>query len=177
RRRRRGAVGGRDGRGIGPEQPPRRARAERLIMPDVPVASAPSRAPRRAVSWAAYLGSFPRATLIAAWRAAQRFATSDNLTYASSISFFSLLSLFPFLMLTFSVLGMLTADEASRLAVFDFVLRYFPRQFDFVTRQIDAFRAQRITLGLAGSLLMLWSSLGVFGAITTAVNYAWRVER
>ncbi len=115
--------------------------------------------------------------MLAAWRAALRFADSDNLTYASSISFYSLLSLFPFFLLAFSVLGMLTADEASRLAVFDFVLRYFPRQFDFVTAQIDAFRDQRITLGLAGSLLMMWSSLGVFGAITTAVNYAWRVER
>jgi membrane protein len=72
---------------------------------------------------------------------------------------------------------MLTADEASRLSVFDFVLRYFPRQFDFVTTQVDAFREQRVSLGLAGSLLMMWSSLGVFGAITTAVNYAWRVER
>ena len=26
-------------------------------------------------------------------------------------------------------------------------------------------------------MLMIWSSLGVFGAITTAVNYAWKVER
>jgi len=125
----------------------------------------------------AALVSFPRATALAAWRAAVRFSDSDNLTYASSISFFSLLSLLPFFMLAFSVLGMLTADEASRLAVFDFVLRYFPRQFDFVTAQIDAFRDQRVSLGLAGTLLMAWSSLGVFGAITTAVNYAWRVER
>lgn len=146
-------------------------------MSDVPVASAPSRAPRRASMLATSLRSFPRATAVAAWRAALRFAASDNLTYASSISFFSLLSLFPFFLLTFSVLGMLTADEASRLAVFDFILRYFPRQFDFVTGQIDAFREQRVTLGLAGSLLMMWSALGVFGAITTAVNYAWRVER
>ncbi len=121
--------------------------------------------------------AFPRVTGLAAWRAAVRFAESDNLTYASSISFFSLLSLFPFFLLVFSVLGVLTADESSRLAVFDFILRYFPGQFDFITSQIDAFRLQRVTLGLAGSLLMLWSALGVFGAITTAVNYAWRVER
>lgn len=126
---------------------------------------------------ATQLASFPRATALAAWRAAVRFAASDNLTYASSISFYSLLSILPFFLLAFSVLGMLTADEGSRLAVFDFVLRYFPRQFDFVTSQIDAFRDQRVTLGLAGSLIMIWSSLGVFGAITTAVNYAWRVER
>jgi len=143
-----------------------------------PAVAAPPRMSRRpSASWAHQLAVFPRATALAAWRAALRFAASDNLTYASSISFYSLLSLFPFFLLSFSVLGMVANDEASRLAVFDFVLRYFPRQFEFVTRQIDAFREQSITLGLAGSLLMMWSALGVFGAITTAVNYAWRVEK
>ena len=106
-----------------------------------------------------------------------RFVNSDNLTYASSISFYALLSLFPFFLLLLSILGSATADDASRLKVFNFVLRYFPRQFDFISQQVDAFRQQRVQLGLAASLLMIWSSLGVFGAITTAVNYAWKVER
>lgn len=113
----------------------------------------------------------------AAWRALVRFINSDNLTYASSISFYALLSLFPLFLLLFSIVGTATTDEASRLAVFNFVLRYFPRQFDFITTQVDAFRQQRVQLGLFASLLVTWSSLGVFGAITTAVNYAWRVER
>jgi membrane protein len=124
-----------------------------------------------------YLISLPRTTAIAAWRAAIRFFNSDNLTYASSISFYALLSLFPFFLLIFSILGSATTDEVSRLKVFNFVLRYFPRQFDFISTQVDAFRQQRIQLGLFASLLMIWSALGVFGAITTAVNYAWKVER
>ncbi len=121
--------------------------------------------------------TLPRATALAAWRAAVRFASSDNLTYASSISFYALLSLFPFFLLVFSILGSVTADEVARLKVFNFVLRYFPRQFDFISTQLDAFRQQRVQLGLFATLLMTWSALGVFGAVTTAVNYAWRVER
>lgn len=121
--------------------------------------------------------SLPVAVGLAAWRAFIRFLNSDNLTYASSISFYALLSLFPLFLLLFSILGSATADEASRLQVFNFVLRYFPRQFDFITTQVDAFRQQRIQLGLFATLLMIWSALGVFGAVTTAVNYAWRVER
>ncbi len=119
----------------------------------------------------------PLAVGLAAWRAFIRFLNSDNLTYASSISYYALLSLFPLFLLLFSILGMATADEDARLAVFNFVLRYFPRQFDFITAQVDAFRQQRVQLGLFASLLMVWSALGVFGAVTTAVNYAWRVER
>ena len=32
-------------------------------------------------------------------------------------------------------------------------------------------------LGLAGSVALIWASLGVFSAVSTAVNHAWGVER
>jgi membrane protein len=137
----------------------------------------PSDAPVTPARMMQALVSVPRAVGLAAWRGVLRFFNSDNLTYASSISFYALLSLFPLFLLLFSILGSATANDESRLKVLGFVLRYFPRQFDFVSSQVDAFRQQRIQLGLLASLLMVWSSLGVFGAITTAVNYAWKVER
>jgi membrane protein len=136
------------------------------LMPETPARSAVARVTR-------FLGVCGRAT----WRAFQRFYNSNDLTYASSIAFFALLSFFPFLLLALSVLGMATADEADRAAALAFVLRYLPRQFDFITGQIDALRQSTFGLGVAGSLLMAWAALGVFGAITTAVNYAWGVER
>lgn len=113
----------------------------------------------------------------AVWAAGVRFANGEHLTYASSIAYFSLLSLFPCLMLLLAVLGQATASEVDRQTVVGFLLRYFPRQFEFLTTQLDAFRGQRVTLGVAGALLAMWAGLGVFGAITTAMNYAWRVER
>jgi membrane protein len=61
--------------------------------------------------------------------------------------------------------------------VLTFVFRYFPTRLDFVASQLDAFRQTRIQVGVAGSLALIWSSLGVFGAITTAVNQAWGVEK
>jgi membrane protein len=118
-----------------------------------------------------------RAALESLWRGGVDFYRSDNLTHASSIAYFALLSLFPSLLLGLSILGTVTASEADRAAVLDFVFRYFPRQFGFITTQLDAFRSSRVTLGLAGSGLIVWASLGVFGAITTAVNQAWGVER
>ncbi|MGE3508323.1 MAG: YihY/virulence factor BrkB family protein [Vicinamibacterales bacterium] len=112
----------------------------------------------------------------AAYRGVVEFYQSDNLTYAASIAYYALLSLFPFAMLGLAFLGTATADEANRTAVLDFVLRYFPQQFGFITDQLDAFRTSRVTFGLAGTLALLWGALGVFGAITTAVNHAWGVE-
>jgi membrane protein len=116
-------------------------------------------------------------TLLSFWRGFTGVYNSDDLTFAASIAYYALLSLFPFFLLAFSVLGSVTADEADRATALGFVLRYFPRQFEFLTNQLDSLRQSRVRLGIAGSLLITWASMGVFGAVTSAVNHAWGVER
>ena len=111
------------------------------------------------------------------WRGVEGFYHSDNLTYAASIAYYALLSLFPFFLLALTLLGRATADVHDRQAVLEFVLRYFPSQFDFITRQLDAFGRNTTTFGVAGTIALVWGALGVFGAISTAVNYAWGVEK
>lgn len=118
-----------------------------------------------------------RLTLLAIWRGVVGFYNSDDLTFASSIAYYSLLSLFPFFLLVFSILGSVTANPADRAAILEFILRYFPRQFEFVTTQLDSMQQARTQLGVAGSLLMIWAAMGVFGAITSAVNHAWGVDK
>ena len=118
-----------------------------------------------------------RLTLLAIWRGVVGVYNSDDLTFASSIAYYALLSLFPFFLLVFSILGSVTADPADRATILEFILRYFPRQFEFVTTQMDAMQQSTVRLGVAGSLLMIWAAMGVFGAITSAVNHAWGVEK
>jgi len=113
----------------------------------------------------------------AAWRGFVRFANGNDLTHAASIAYYALLSLFPFLLLVISLLGSITADEADRVAVLAFVFRYFPTQVDFVETQLEAFSETRVRVGVGGALALIWASLGVFGAITSAVNEAWGVEK
>src|SRR5215213_4174156 len=110
------------------------------------------------------------------WKGFQGFYSGDNLTYAASIAYYALLSLFPFFLLAFALLGKVTDDAEARNAVFTFILLYFPEQFDFVSHQVDEFRGSSVTLGIAGTIALVWGALGVFGAISTAVNYAWGVE-
>jgi len=114
---------------------------------------------------------------VSAWQAFLNFYHSDNLTYAASMAYYSLLSLFPLLMLTLALLGWATGDVDSRTAVLDFLLRYFPSRFDFITRQLDALRSGGLNLGIAGSIGLVWGGLAIFGMITTAINYAWGVEK
>jgi len=120
---------------------------------------------------------FARLTGVSAWRGFVGFYRSDNLTYAASIAYYALLSLFPFFLLAFAMLGRVTADEHDRAVVLSFVLRYFPSQFDFITQQLDALRTTPLTVGVGGTIALVWGALGFFGAISTAVNYAWGVEQ
>ncbi|MGD9904015.1 MAG: YihY/virulence factor BrkB family protein [Vicinamibacterales bacterium] len=118
-----------------------------------------------------------RLVVLAAWRGVGELFRSDGLTHAASISYYALLSLFPFLLLLFSVIGAVTADPEARDQVITFVFQYFPRQFEFVTRQVDSFRTERVGIGIGGGLALAYASLGVFNAMSSAVNHAWGVER
>jgi membrane protein len=116
-------------------------------------------------------------TAQALWRGFTSFYDSSNMTFAASIAYYALLSLFPFFLLVFAILGSVTADAGDREAVLRFVFRYFPSQFEFVNAQLDALRESTVRLGIAGSFLMTWAAMGFFGAVSSAVNYAWGVEK
>jgi membrane protein len=118
-----------------------------------------------------------RLMALAAWRGVGGLYNSDGLTHAAAIAYYALLSLFPFLLLVLSVLGSVTADAQDRDAVVRFVFRYFPRQFDFMTGQLDAFRGHTLKLGIGGLLALTWASLGVFTAVSSAIDHAWGVEK
>ena len=62
---------------------------------------------------------------------------SDDLTRASSIAYYALLSLFPFFLVAFSILGSVSAGGDERAAILKFVLAYFPSQFEFVTEYVQ----------------------------------------
>ena len=113
----------------------------------------------------------------AAWRGLVSIYNSDDLTHAASIAYYSLLSFFPFLLLLISVLGVITSRNDVRTAALSFVLRYFPAKLDFVASQLEALQRSRVTLGVFGVVALTWASLGFFSAVSTAVNYAWKVER
>ena len=117
-----------------------------------------------------------RQVLQAIWRGVGELYRSEGLTHAAAIAFYALLSLFPFFLLLFSMIGAVTADPAARDDVVNFVLRYFPGHLDFVAFQIDSFRSERVGIGVGGGLALAYASLGVFNAMTNAVNHAWGAE-
>lgn len=118
-----------------------------------------------------------RLTGLAIWRGGTGIYNSDDLTFAASIAYYALLSLFPFFLLALSILGSVASTAADRQEILDFVLRYFPSRIDFVAQQLDEMQHASVKLGIVGSVLMVWAAMGVFGAVTSAVNHAWGVDR
>jgi membrane protein len=114
---------------------------------------------------------------LAAWRGVVELYDSEGLTHAASIAYYALLSMFPIMLLALGVLGEVTSDSTERDAVVRFVFRYFPRQFGFISRQLDAFQTAPVAFGVGGMLALVWASLGVFNAISSAINHAWVVEK
>ncbi len=113
----------------------------------------------------------------AAWGGLNGLYSSDDMTHAAAIAYYALLSFLPFLMLSLSVLSEVAADNGAHADVMAFFLRYLPMQLDFVDRQLEVFRQSPVPITVGSGLALLWASQGVFGAISTAVNHAWGVER
>src|SRR5207244_4022760 len=116
-------------------------------------------------------GDIARLTAVSAWRGVEGFYHSDNLTYAASIAYYSLLSLFPFFLLALALLGQATENTDNRAAVLSFILEYFPTKFDFITTQLDAFSTGSIQFGVVGTIGIIWRAVSVFGASSTADHY------
>ena len=104
---------------------------------------------------------------------------SDDLTFASSIAYYALLSLFPFFLLALlHHRARHRAASSDRDAVLGFVFRYFPAAVRLRHHAARAScSARRSSWASLGSVLMVWAAMGVFGAVTSAVNHAWGVEK
>ena len=78
-----------------------------------------------------------------AWRGIVSLYNSEDPTHAAAIAYYALLSLFPFLLLLISVLGVLSSSAEARDRDAVVRLRYFPTRLDFVASQLQALQRTR----------------------------------
>lgn len=117
-----------------------------------------------------------------AWRATGRgvieFYYSNNLTYASSIAYYSLLSFSPFMLMVVTIISRMAVGRAGNEKVLiDMVERALPRNFDFLSAQIVQLQRASVGLTIASAVVTIWASMGVFSALTAAVDHAWSTEQ
>lgn len=110
--------------------------------------------------------------------AAEDFATHDGTVYAGGITYYVLLSLFPFIIFLFSVLGFFVADPDVHDRVVEQIVNQLPSGAnlqDQVSSAVSAAANNRGLFGIVGIAGAAWSSSAVFGILRRALNMAFDV--
>jgi YihY family inner membrane protein len=104
------------------------------------------------------------------------FVRENSLTISASIAYYSLLALFPLLLLLLSVSGIFIRrfELSGPLALV--LAHYLPVRTDFIMRELVGISQAYGSVSLLSFLLLLWSSSGVFLPLERALNRAWEVE-
>ncbi len=105
------------------------------------------------------------------------FINEDSLTVSASIAYYSLLSMFPMMLLLLGISGIFLRrfELSGDLAIV--LERYLPMKPDFIMRNLVGISHAYGRISFVSFLLLLWSSSGVFLPLEKALNRAWDVER
>jgi len=124
---------------------------------------------RRRASWRRIKGVL-RASL-------PEFLREDSLTLSASIAYYSLLCVFPLLLLLTAVAGVYVRHHELTYRLEILLERFLPIKADVILENMAAVTRNYGRVGLASFLLLLWSSSGMFLPLEKALNRAWSVDR
>jgi membrane protein len=106
-----------------------------------------------------------------------KFLDEDSLMVSASIAYYSLLCVFPLLLLLSLVGGVYVQHHelTGRLALL--LGRFLPVNPDVILENVVAVSRAYGRIGLVSFALLVWGSSGVFLPVEKALNRAWEVER
>ena len=105
------------------------------------------------------------------------FSRDNSFAVSASIAYYSLLALFPMLLLLLGVSGIFIRryELSGRLAL---VLgNYLPVKTDFILTNLVSISRAYGRVSMLSFLLLLWASSGVFLPLEQALNRAWEVDK
>jgi len=105
-----------------------------------------------------------------------KFSRDNSFAVSASIAYYSLLALFPMLLLLLGVSGVFIRryELSGRLALV--LANYLPVKTDFIMTNLVSISRAYGRVSLLSFLLLLWASSGVFLPLERALNRAWEVE-
>jgi len=129
----------------------------------------------------------PQRKLLLAWRweriravlreAVANFFRENSFAVSASIAYYSLLALFPMMLLLLGVSGAFIRryELSGRLALV--LEHYLPVRRDFIMTNLVSISRAYGRVSILSFLLLLWASSGVFLPLERAFNQAWGVEK
>ena len=111
------------------------------------------------------------------WSLARYMAQTEVHTYAFSVAANTILSLFPFIVMMFTIARVVFHSHAMENAIADMIRYFLPTGQEFVTKNMEIVAHARSGVQLASVVMLLISSTGVFLPLEVALNRVWGVTR
>src|SRR5580658_8893 len=107
-----------------------------------------------------------------------RYMTQTEVhTYAFSVAANTILSLFPFIVMMFTIARVVFHSHAMENAIADMIRYFLPTGQEFVTKNMEIVAHARSGVQLASVVMLLISSTGVFMPLEVALNRVWGVTK
>jgi membrane protein len=108
------------------------------------------------------------------------FGRDDCSHFAAAISFRVLFSLFPFLILLVTVLGLVLQDDDVRTDVVEWIEEVVPLSEQAnvdLTKAIEGLATPLSAVGFVSLVALLWSASGLAASVQVVLNRIWQVDR
>ena len=99
-----------------------------------------------------------------------KFQADRGPQLAAMIAYYALLAFVPLMFLSVSMLGLFGRVDESTYLVRELSQMFPESSVSTIVRAVNEIRANATVIGLVGLGLLLWSSLGLFGALESAFN-------
>jgi membrane protein len=103
----------------------------------------------------------------------RRFSQTRAAENAATLAYYTLFSIFPFLISLIVAGSFFLEREEVYQRVLDFVVQAFPASQSLIQENLRTVLTLRGTVGLAGLLGLTWSATGLFSNLIFAINRAW----
>jgi membrane protein len=111
------------------------------------------------------------------WSLARYMSQTEVHTYAFSVAANSILSLFPFIVMMFTIARLVFHSHAMEGAIADMIRYFLPTGQEFVTKNMEIVAHARSGVRVASVVMLLISSTGVFLPLEVALNRVWGVTK
>jgi membrane protein len=109
------------------------------------------------------------------WGLVRYLAQTEVHTYAFSVAANTILSLFPFIVMMFTIARVVFHSHAMETAIVDMIRYFLPAGQEFVTKNMQLIAHARKGVQFASVGMLLVSSTGVFLPLEVALNRVWGV--
>jgi membrane protein len=104
-------------------------------------------------------------------------AQTEVHTYAFSVAANAILSLFPFIVMMFTIARLVFHSPAMESAIADMIRYFLPAGQQFVTKNMEIVAHAHSGVRVASLIMLLVSSTGVFLPLEVALNRVWGIAR